>query len=436
MLRRISFIVLGLLLAGLLAAGWYAYNKGFTQKWRKFVVQEFHKRGVELSLSKLTLEPFRGIVAKQVRLYDSRDRRRVIAVVDEVRLVVNYANLFQGRTFIDALDLRDANLDVPLDPSKRNGPKIEIRHLSGLLLLPPKQIYLSRLEAELYGMRISASGSLINPQTLPLFSKDKNEANARALLAADVIAQLKQLKYEGAPPQIVVRFRGDLEKPDELFIEATLWAENVRRDNYRVANLYVNAGFRDGIARLRQLTANDSAGAVRASGSYDVGSREGSLQLHSGLDVQALVRNFARVPELEEAVFYTPPEIDLTWRGRFKEGWSFQTIGHVNFKKFACKSVIFDSFNADVSWDGQRWSALDVELAHRTGKITGDLLHADEEDRSSLKSTIPRKVLAPFFAGKGAEWIPRIEFVESANAGARKEPRVESAGSFGTANLR
>ena len=100
MLRRISFIILGLLIAGLLAAGWYAYNKGFTQKWRKFVVQEFHKRGVELSLSKLTLEPFRGIVAKQVRIYDSRDRKRVIAVVDEVRLVVNYANLFQGRAHI------------------------------------------------------------------------------------------------------------------------------------------------------------------------------------------------------------------------------------------------------------------------------------------------------------------------------------------------
>ena len=416
MLRRISFIVLGLLLAGLLMAGWYAYNKGFTQKWRKFVVQEFHKRGVELSLSKLTLEPFRGIVAKQVRIYDSRDRRRVIAVVDEVRLVVNYANLFQGRTFIDALDLRDANLDVPLDPAKRNGPKIEIRHLSGLLLLPPKQIYLSRLEAELYGMQISASGSLINPQTLPLFSKDKNEASARAALAENVIAQLKQLKYEGTPPQIVIRFRGDLEKPDELFIEAALWAENVRRDNYRVTNLYVNASFRDGIARLRQLTANDSGGAVRASGSYDVENREGSLQLHSGLDAQALVRNFARIPELEEAVFYTPPEIDLTWRGRFSGGWSFQTTGQVNFKKFAYKSVIFDGFTADVSWDGERWSALEVTLMHRTGAITGDFLDAVGMKRSSLKSTIQPKVLAPLFTGKAAEWIPRIEFVESANA--------------------
>ncbi len=427
MLRRISLIVAVLLVAGLIASFWYAGNKGFTQKWRKFVVQEFHKRGVELSLSKLTLEPFRGIVAKQVRIYDSRDRKRVIAVVDEVRLVINYANLFQGRTFIDALDLRDANLDVPLDSSKRNGPKIEIRRLSGLLLLPPDQVYLSRLEAELYGIRINASGTVINPQKFPRFSTNKKRVEERAQLAADMIAQLKKLKYKGAPPQIVVRFLGDLAKPEELFIEGTLWAETVERENFSAANLYVNAGFRDGMLRLRQLSASDAGGAIRASGSYDVATDSASLQLRSAIDVQALARSFARVPELDEVVFYMPPEIDLTFRGSLAESRSLQTIGHVNLKKFAYKSVIFDGFDADMSWDGTRWTAIDVKLAHRTGAITGDVLHAEGANRSSLKSTIQRKVLAPLFAGKTAEWMPRIEFIDAANASARQPENVVNA---------
>ena len=412
MLRRISFIVLGLLIAGLLAAGWYAYNKGFTQKWRKFVVREFHKRGVELTLSRLTLEPFRGIVAKQVRIYDGRDRRRVIAVVDEVRLVINYANLFQGRAFIDALDLRDANLDVPLDPTKRNGPKVEIRHLSGLLFLPPQQIYLSRLEAEIYGIQLSASGSLINPQTYSFFSG----TGPRTDIAGRIITELKRLKYEGSPPQVDVRFSGDLAKPEAISIEATLWAEKIQRENFRVSDLYISGGFRDGVARLRQLTANDAVGAIRASGSYDIETREGSLQLRSGLDVQALVRSFARVAELDEYVFYAPPEIDLTARATFSTPVVFQLIGHAELKKIAYKSVIFDGFRADLSWDGERWAALDVRLAHRTGEVTGDVLHLESGDRSSLKSTIPRKVLAPLFAGKTAEWLPPIEFSESANA--------------------
>ena len=415
MLRRVLLSTLMLLLAGLLAAGWYAWHKGFTQKWRKFVVREFHKRGVELALSKLTLEPFRGIVAKQVRIYDSRDRKRAVAVVDEVRLVINYANFFQGKTFIDALDLHDANLDVPLDPSTPGGTKVAIRHLSGRLFLPPQQIYLSRLEAELYGIRVRASGRLIHPENFSFLSKKGGaQSGDMARLAAQVIAELRKLNFEGTPPQLDVRFSGDLAEPDKIFVEGTLWAEKVRRDNWRLENFYVNAGFRDGIARLRQFTANDAGGVLRASGSYDAVTREGALQLHSGLDVQGLAQSFARIPELEECVFYAPPGIDLTARATFGETLSFQAIGHVRLEKFAFKSVIFESFDADLSSDGKRWAAIDVRLAHRTGEIAGDVLQLEDEFRSGLKSTISRKVLAPVLTGRVGEWFREVEFAGAA----------------------
>ncbi len=415
MLRRVLLAILSLLVAGLLAAGWYAYNKGFTQKWRRFVVLEFHKRGVELALSKLTLEPFRGIVAKQVRVYDNRDRKRAIAVVDEVRLVINYANLFQGKTFIDALDLHDANLDVPLDPSERNGPKVAIRHLSGRLFLPPQQIYLSRLEAELYGIRVRASGRLIHPQNFSFFSKKGGaKASGSAEFAEAIIAEFKKLHFDGAPPQLDVRFSGDLAEPEKLFVAGTLWAEKVRRETLQIENFYVNAGFRDGVVRLRQLTANDASGVVRASGSYDAATREGALELHSGLDAQRIALSFARIPELEDSVFYAPPTIDLTARAVFDESPSFQVIGHIGLEKFAYKSVIFDSFVADLSWDGKRLAALDVRLAHRTGEVAGEMLRLDDGIRSDLKSTISRKVLAPVLTGRVGEWFHKVEFIESA----------------------
>ena len=83
-----------------------------------------------------------------------------------------------------------------------------------LLLLPPDQIYLSRLEAELYGIQISASGTVINPQKFKFFTADKKKTEERARIAANVIAQLKKLKFDGTAPQVAVRFMGDLAKPD------------------------------------------------------------------------------------------------------------------------------------------------------------------------------------------------------------------------------
>src|SRR5215213_552853 len=50
--------------------GWYLANKGFGRQFRLRVVEELRKRGIETSVRRLTLDPFRGIVAQDVRIYD------------------------------------------------------------------------------------------------------------------------------------------------------------------------------------------------------------------------------------------------------------------------------------------------------------------------------------------------------------------------------
>ena len=52
---------------------------------------------VEASVRRLTLDPFRGLIARDVRIYDYKKRERTLAVVSEVALDVNYAALFHQR---------------------------------------------------------------------------------------------------------------------------------------------------------------------------------------------------------------------------------------------------------------------------------------------------------------------------------------------------
>ncbi|MGH8093045.1 MAG: hypothetical protein ACREIF_06185, partial [Chthoniobacterales bacterium] len=59
-----------LVLGGMTAGGWYLAKKGFSRNWREKVVDELHKRGVEASVRRLTLDPFRGLIARDVRIYD------------------------------------------------------------------------------------------------------------------------------------------------------------------------------------------------------------------------------------------------------------------------------------------------------------------------------------------------------------------------------
>lgn len=428
------FILVG---ASLLGAGWYVYDKGFTRKWRTTVSEEFRRRGVELSLRKLTLHPFRGVIAKDVRVYDTHNRERTSAAIDEMRLVINWANLIRGQTFIDALDLRDATLSVPIDPKNPAGPKLEVRRMSGRLFLPPQQVYLSSLEAQLYGIRVTASGRIVNPQAAREAKPPGGGPKQMAQLITDIVNEVRGLDYGGSEPVLDLRFSGDLARPETIFIEAKLWAGQVRRGDWRLNGVYLDALYRDRSVAIRQLVANDAKGALRVSGSYDVQAKTAELQLHSALDLQPAIRTFARVPELDEFVFYAAPNLDLTVRAAFGDSPAMQVIGRLATERFGYRSVIFEGFDADVVWDGDRWAARNVSLRHPSGAMSGDVMQLPGDFRARLRSTINPEVLAPFLRGAAAEWFKQVEFLDAPEISAEVSgPEPDPARLAGNAALK
>src|SRR5436305_12370724 len=105
-----------LIVGAMAGGGWYLARKGFGRKWRGLVVEELHKHGVEASVRRLTLDPFRGLIAQDVRIYDYKKREKTLAVVSELSLDINYAALFHRQPFLNAFDIRNSNLTIPLPP--------------------------------------------------------------------------------------------------------------------------------------------------------------------------------------------------------------------------------------------------------------------------------------------------------------------------------
>ncbi|MGB8168821.1 MAG: AsmA-like C-terminal region-containing protein [Chthoniobacteraceae bacterium] len=419
-MRRVLLAFLALLFAAILGAGWYVYKKGFTRRWRNEVSEEFRKRGFEVSLRRLTLDPFRGLVAREMKIYDASDRRRLLAVIDEVQLGVNYANLARGEVAIDSLDLREATLALPVDPTQPQGAKVEVSRLNARLFLPLQQIYLAHAEAEVFGVQVCASGRLINPQEF----RPRAAANAApGKLAARVIEEIKALQFEAAPPVLSLTFSGDLAEPEKIAIDLALWGERIRRQSYVIRSLYLAAGFRDGVVDLKQLTATDVAGSLRASGSYRIESREAEVNLRSGLDLQSFAAAFRLAPQLGEMVFYSAPALEVAARAKFGDTPEGEAVGHAAIKKFAYRSVIFDGLSLDYSLNGPRWSARNVHLAHRSGEAHGDLLQIPGEFHARITSTLNPKALQPLFTGPALDALLEFEFRES------PEIELEASGS-------
>src|SRR5437660_4932075 len=137
-------------ISALFGGGWYLAKKGFGRQWRHRVVEELHKHGVEASVHRLTLDPFRGLVAQDVRIFDYKHRENTIAEISRISLDVNYAALLQRQAFLNAIDIRNAQVTLPLpEGADPKSPHAQIKNLDAHIYFPPEQIYVSQADGSL-----------------------------------------------------------------------------------------------------------------------------------------------------------------------------------------------------------------------------------------------------------------------------------------------
>ncbi|MCX6979005.1 MAG: hypothetical protein NTX04_13985 [Verrucomicrobia bacterium] len=366
----------------ILFGGWYAYEKGFTGKWRGLVTREFRKRGVEVSLKRLTLHPLRGFVAKGVQIYETRERRATLALIDEMVLEVNFGEFFRGQPFLEALELHDAHLSLPIRAHKPGGPRLEVAKLNARLYLPPQQIYLASANAEIFGVAVRASGRLINPQSLAWGGGMRSGASVA--FVEGLVKEMTSIRFESTPPLLTVEFNGDM------------------------------------VVDLKELMIYDEGGELRMIGGFELGAQVGRFQVRSSLNWPRLLQTFgglAEWAEREQLVFYRAPVFDGEVLLRRDQGWGVQILGHVELGKFAYRTVVFEGARMDFSVDGPRWTIREAEVWHRSGKLTGDLQAIPGDFRVRLTSTLHPEVIRPCLTGVAGWALDQWKFFQS--------PRIE-----------
>ncbi len=411
MSRRFLYALATLLLIGLLFGLWYVSSRGFTRKWREFIVAEFSKAGVEVHIRRLTLDPFRGLVAKEVEVLDARDHRRVLAWVDEVLLGVNYANALRGKTFLDSADLRDANLWLPLDAENPDAQKVEISKLNARLYLPPQQIYIPRAQAEIHGIQVYLTGRLINPQS---FQPDLQMQNAALETIADILSELAKVKYGTPAPALTIEFSGDLAHLPELQVDARFTAHGMHRRSYDLNLVEMVASCRHGVLDLQQLRVVDSHGEGRASGTYNLQTHELAAHGHSTLDLQDMDHAYGLTSLINDWSLPQPPELDLAVAGSSDDPLAVRVTGHVEVHHGAYGHVAFQQFATDFSWARDRWSLRGLHLLHDTGELTGDATSLPRRFHARLHSSLNPSVLAPLLQPEFATSLNHFDFAEPA----------------------
>ena len=385
----VRLVILGVIL-GVGGGGYYLAKRGFGRQWRYRVVEELRKRGVEANIGRLTLDPFRGLVAKNVRIFDYKNRENILALISEVSLDINYAALIHHEPFLNALDVRDAQIILPFKTADEKGDRAVLTNLRAHVYFPPEQIYVSQAEGIFCGIRISATGQLIkreNYQPSPALSAE--EWQRRLLIAQRVVTELQKFRFPGTPPSLQIKFSGDVAEVEKARVEATLRGDRLQRGSYVMRDLSVAAEWNNQQLNVAHCEWSDDMGSFAGRANWNVQGSSASFQTRSSLDLRAFLDAFGLGEPLASIEFQAPPAVEVSGSVRFgPDRFRPGIIGHVAFGGFTYKKVPFSDLTADFSWDGERTLVRDLRLRHQTGQIRADLFDAPEDFRLNIESTI------------------------------------------------
>jgi len=372
------------------STGWYLAKRGFGRQWRYRIVEELHKRGVEASVGRLTLDPFRGLVAKNVRIFDYKNRENTLALISEISLDINYAAFIHHEPFLNALDVRNAQITLPLTGVDGNTGKAQLNDFRAHVYFPPEQIYVSQAEGIFCGIRISATGQLIKRANYqPSTPLSQEEWQKRLSILRRVVSELQKFSFPAAPPWLQVKFSGDVAEIEDARVEATLRGDLSQRGNYEMKNVSAAAEWRDQHLTITHYEWNDALGSFAGRANWSRQDNRADFQIRSSIDLKAFLGAFGFAGPFADVAFYSPPLVEISGSANIGEDRLRPAIiGHVTLGKFAYRTMQFSDFMADFSWDGERTLLRDVRLRHQTGQLRADLFDAPNDFRLNIESTI------------------------------------------------
>jgi hypothetical protein len=375
---------------GIIVAGYYLARRGFGREWRSRVVEELHKRGVEAHIGRLTLDPFRGLVAKNVKIFDYKNRENTLALISEVSLDINYAALIHHEPFLNALDVRDAQITLPLKTADGKADKAHLTNFRAHVYFPPDQIYVSQAEGIFCGIRISATGQLIkraNYQPSPPISPE--EWQRRLTIAQRVLDELQKFRFPAAIPSLQLKFSGDVAEMEKTRVEATLHGDRLQRGSYEIRDLSAAAEWNNEHLNIARCEWGDGKGSFAGRADWNRETNSASFQVRSSLDLKAFLDAFGLGEPLAGMEFHSPPVVEILGAVNFKvDRFRPDVIGHAAFGQFTYKKVLFSDLVADFSWDGERTFIQDLRVRHQTGQLRADLFDAPADFRLNIDSTI------------------------------------------------
>ena len=408
-------LVLVAVFVGIPAATLYLREVGIGFGAKEALAGALSNHAIEVSIGRLALDPFSGLLARDIAIHDRDQGGRLIAKINNVALSLNLSELTRGRIAVDKLSLQNAGVSIPVG-SLESSPRLDVQGVYADVSLLGDQLRLSRFEGLVEGIRVELSGLFLNPSSVkikPQPAADSGNAALNPELIEKVLAELAALKFPDGPPTLHASLEADLEKMDSLRVENfTLRSGKIVGKGWQFEAAEVHGQYSDGNLRVPRVFLRDEQGTFEAS--LDWSRREGTLDgtVISTLDPAPILRALAEKNEAARTLaFSKPPHVEAhVVVENVSAKPEVRVTGMAFAPALAFKDTKFRDVGCHFAWKDGVLYARDVKFSVGRGNFSGEVWVAPGDFRLNARNTIAPSSLLGLFDPNTRAFLSKMEF--------------------------
>jgi hypothetical protein len=403
-------LFLFLLFICLPAAIIYLREVGIQDEWKERVATALSGAGFQTKIGKLTVDPFKGLVAENVVVRETSDEQRDFARLEHLVVSLNLADLLSGRVTIDQVELDETDVSIPLG-KQPDSARLEVDGVSAELSLGGDQLRIASLEGRVEGIRVVISGLLRNPRAFHFDHKDTHDpTDQRSKLISEIVSRISSLKYPGYPPELSLKINGDLADLSTLQVSPILLRSGpIIAPNWRAEGLDVEASYANRILSIKRFRLRGRDGALNLTAQWQNSVLD--FQGSSTLTLEPFARLLPKESPLEDFKFASRPQLEASGQVIHSSSpLQYHVTGSAQLGKFAFRGIDIDAFSTDFAATNGKIFLRDTKLRAAGGEISASLLFAPDDFRARLSSTITPAAFSPLLGKKERELIKLLNF--------------------------
>ncbi len=408
----VRWIIRGVLVAlfiGVPATVLYLREVGLGFGFKEQIAAALSGPAYQVKIGRLSLDPFKGLIAQGIEVRDTKDESRSLAQVERVVVSVNFSDLLARRVSIDHIELDKTDVSIPLAGNEQT--RLNLTGVSAQLLFLADQLRISYFEGNVEGVRVLISGLLQNPKSFHLEHHTGQPGKTESgTMAGNIFEKLAELKFPGAKPELHVEVSGDLADIKSLQLSpVTFRSGPIVAPQWRIEGVEAEMEYSDGILSVGRLAVYDRGGEMLVSARW----REGKLnfEITSSIQPASFIDLFPKDSPVRELKFEEAPQFEASGEVSFASSKPLYNVtGALRLGKFVCKGIQFDALSGDFASRDGKVFVRGAHILAEGGEIKADVLIAPDDFRLRLTNTIAPTVLAPLMGKNERTFLGMMEF--------------------------